>query len=133
MAFVHGKDAYVKVGTADISVFTNSVAPKRSADSHDTTTFGKDAHTYQGGLLDGTVALEGIYDDGVTGPKAVLEPMLGTVVDVVYRPEGTGAGKPEQTGKGLVTSYEETTPVADMIMWKCELQLSDTFATADQV
>ncbi|MCG3757372.1 hypothetical protein [Amycolatopsis sp. Poz14] len=129
---VHGKNAVVKINTTDISQYCNSVSSKRSADSHDTTTFGKSAHTYQGGLLDGTASLEGFYESGATGPKTALESVLGQTVDFVYQPEGTGSGKPQQSGDAVVTSYEETTPVADMITWKAELQLSDTFATSNQ-
>jgi hypothetical protein len=132
MAFVHGKDAYTSLDANDISAFCNSVEMKRSADSHDTTTFGKTGHVYQGGLTDGTASIGGIYDDTASGPKAVVEPLLGTVVDLVYRPEGTGTGKPEQTCDVLVMSYEESAPVADMIQWKAELQISDAVTTADQ-
>ncbi|WP_051362938.1 hypothetical protein [Amycolatopsis thermoflava] len=129
---VHGKNLVVMINTTDISEFCNSVAPKRSADSHDTTTFGKKSKTYQGGLLDGTVSIEGFYESGTTGPKTILEGALGTTVDFVYRPEGTGSGKPEQSGDAVVTSYEETAPVADMITFKAELQLSDDFDTTTQ-
>jgi hypothetical protein len=132
MAFQHGSKTFIEIDSNDLSAFCNSVGSKRSADSHDTTTFGKTAHTYTGGLLDGTVSIEGIYDNGVTGPKAVLEPLLGQTVTVTYRPEGTGTGLPEQSGSAVLTSYEETAPVADMVTWKAELQLSDAFATTDQ-
>lgn len=132
MAQIHGKNAYVSLDGTDISAVCNSVGPKRSADSHETTTFGKSSKTYQGGLLDGTVSLEGIYESGASGVKDVIEDLLGTTVDFVYRPEGTGTGKPEQSGNAVVTAYEETTPVADMITWKATLQLSDTFAKTTQ-
>jgi hypothetical protein len=132
MAFVHGHVGEITVDDNDLSVFCTSITPKRSADSHDVTTFGKTSHVYAGGLFDGTLDIEGIYDNGATGPKTVLEPLLGTTVAFEYRPEGTGSGKPEQTGNVLVASYEESTPVADMITWKASLQLSDTVSTADQ-
>lgn len=133
MAFVHGKTTYFMVNATDLSAFTNNVAPKRSADSHDTTTFGKNSKTYAGGLKDGAITATGIYDDGATGPAATLEPLLGATVTYAYRPEGTGAGKPEKTGSAVLTAYEETAPVADMITWSCTLQLSGDVAIADQV
>lgn len=131
--FIHGKGTYVSLNSVDLSTFTNSVEFKRVADSHDTTTFGKDARTYQGGLLDGTCTLAGIYDNGETGPRPTVAPLLGTVTALVYRPEGTGAAKPEDTVNVLVMSYEESAPVADMISWTCELQLSGDVTTTDQV
>lgn len=133
MTFTHGKDTYVSLDGEDISPYTNNVAYNRSADSHDTTTFGKRAHTYQGGLKDGTATLTGIYDNTAAGPRAVVGPLLGTVVELVYRPEGTGATKPEDTVDVLVTAYEETSPVADMVAWSATCQLSDDVVTTDQV
>lgn len=133
MSFVHGKGAYISVDSNDISAFCDSVDFNRSVDSHDTTTFGQQGHTYHGGLTDGTVSIGGTYDDGATGPKAVIEPLMdGTLQGVVYRPEGTGPGKPQATFDALVTSYAESAPVADMIKWKAELQISGTVAEADQ-
>jgi hypothetical protein len=132
MAFVHGKSTYFKVNSTDLSAFTNNVAPKRSADAHDTTTFGKSSKTYAGGLKDGTLTATGIYDDGATGPQAILEPLLGATVTYEYRPEGTGTGRPTKTGSAVLTAYEETAPVADMVTWSCTLQLSDSVTVADQ-
>jgi hypothetical protein len=132
MAFKHGKDAEIELASTDLSAFCDNVDFQRSADSHDTTTFGQDGHTYAGGLTDGTCALTGTYDDGASGPKAIVEPLLGTVVAVLYRPEGTGTGKPEAQFNALVTGYGETTPVADMIKWKADLQISGSVTEADQ-
>lgn len=132
MAFVHGKTAYVSLSATDLSAFCTSVGNKRSADSHDVTTFGKTRKVYAGGLLDGTFDISGIYDNGASGPKAIVEPLIGTVVELIYRPEGTGSGKPETTVDVLVTAYEETAPVADMVTWTATLQCSDTETIADQ-
>lgn len=131
MAFKHGKTAVVKLNATDLSAYTNNVAYKRSADSHDTTTFGKTAHTYAGGLKDGTVTLTGIYDDGASGPRAIVEPLLGTVVTFLHQPEGAGTGNPQDSVSVLVTAYEETVPVADMITWSATLQMSDAVTTTD--
>lgn len=132
MAFKHGKDAYVSLNAVNLSAFCNNTDLGREADEHDVTTYGKSAHVYSGGLLDGSVTIAGVYDDGASSPEAVIEPLLGTVVAFVYRPEGTGSGKPERSGQVLVKNYEETTPVADMITWSCELQLSDTLTKSTQ-
>lgn len=133
MGFVHGKDAQVELDDNDLSEYSNSIAFNRSADSHDTTTYGKNSKTYKGGLKDGTCTIEGIYDsDETSGPRAVIEPLLGKTVTFTYRPEGAGDGKPEDTGEAVVTSYEETTPVADMITWQCELQLSGDVTPSKQ-
>jgi hypothetical protein len=126
MAFVHGKGTSITVDSVDLSAFTSNVAKKRSADSHDTTTFGQDGHTYQGGLTDGTYTLTGTYDGGASSvPRDTLEGALGTVVAFIYEQE-VGTGKPKSTGSALITAYEETAPVADMITWSSTLQISGT-------
>lgn len=134
MSKIHGRHVYVSLDASDISAHTNSVDFGREADSHDTTCFGQDSKSYSGGLLDGTVKLKGIYDsDATTGPSAVIEPLIGTVVPLVYRPEGTGTGKPEKDVNVLVTGYTETAPVADMITWQADCQMSGDITTSSQV
>ncbi len=127
MAFVHGKGTVVTIDGDDLSTYGVSITFTRTADSHDVTTFGKNSKVYQSGLKDGTASIEGIYDNtALTGPGAALRPLIGGAAVVLkYRPEGTGAGKPEAEVDVIVTSYEESSPVADMIKWTAELQLSD--------
>lgn len=132
MAFVHGKDTFISLNASDLSPFTNTSELKRSADSHDVTTYGKGSHVYFGGLLDGKATIGGFYDNGVTGPRDIIEPLIGTVVTLVRRPEGTGSGRPQDSVAVLVTDYTETSPVADMVTWACELQLSDEITSTNQ-
>lgn len=127
MAFVHGKGTVVTIDGDDLSAYSNNVQFNRSADTHDVTTFGKAAKVYASGLKDGTGTIQGIYDNTAsTGPGAVLRPLVGgAAVTLVYRPEGTGSGKPEAEVDVLVTAYEETAPVGDMISFSATLQFSD--------
>lgn len=130
MAFVHGKGTAVSIDGDDLSVYSTSVTFTRTAEAHETTTFGKNSKTYAPGLKDATASLEGIYDNTAnTGPGAVLRALIGAAaVEFVYQPEGDGVGKPVATVDALVTSYEESAPVADMITFTAELQLSDDIA-----
>jgi hypothetical protein len=125
MTFVHGSDTYISIDAKDISQYCTQSDFKRTADSHDVTTYGQNAHVYRGGLSDGTSSVSGIYDNtAVTGPRAALEPLLGTVVELIRRPDGTGSGKAMDTVDVLVGEYTETSPVADMVTWSLSLQLS---------
>jgi hypothetical protein len=77
--------------------------------------------------------MEGVYDNtAMTGPKAVIEPLLGTTVPLIRQTEGTGVGKPQDSVTVLVTSYVETNPVADMVTWSCEMQMSGVVDTSPQ-
>ncbi len=127
MAFVHGKGTVTTIDGDDLSVYSNTVTFTRTADTHDVTTFGKTAKVYAPGLTDSTATIEGFYDStAMTGPGAILRPLVGAAaVPLAYRPEGTGASKPEAEVDVLVTSYEESAPVNDMITFTVELQGSD--------
>ena len=132
MAKQHGKDTFVSLDGDDLSTYSNNVEFERMADSHDTTTFGNDSHRKSGGLLDGKATIQGFYDTTAsTGPRAVIEPLLGTVVALVHQPEGTGSSLPQDTVDVLVVSYTETSPVADYVTWQCEVEFDgDVDSTA---
>jgi len=133
MTQVHGKTAGFLVGTADISAVSNEIQVKQSADVADSTTFGNTGHTYLGGLTDGKVTVKGIYDNAATtGPRAAIQAHLGNVVACKYHPEGTGTGKPEDTFNAVVSAYEETAPVADIISWSAEFQISGGVTSGTQ-
>jgi hypothetical protein len=132
MAFVHGKNTYISLDGDNLSTYTNTSEFSRTADSHDVTTYGKNAHVKTGGLLDGTGSMSGIYDSTAAGPRATIEPLIGTVVALVRRPEGTGSGKPQDSVNVLVANYTETNPVADMVAWSCEFELSDDVTSTTQ-
>lgn len=135
MAFVHGKGTATTINGDDLSIYSNSVAFKRSADTHDVTTYGKNAKVYAPGLTDGEATVSGIYDNtALVSPGAVLRPLIGAgAVELVYMPEGAGTGKPTATVDVLVSAYEETAPVADMVTWSATLQLSDEIVDATAV
>lgn len=133
MAFQHGRFTVVIVNGNDLTTYTETSTFTRGADEHDVTTYGKNDHVVAGGLGTGGFTMGGTYDNSVTAaPRAVLEPLIGAMVTVVRRPEGTGVGKPQQTFSGLVKSYVETSPVADMVSWSAEFTKSDAVARTTQ-
>lgn len=134
MAFIHGKNAVVSLDGTDLSAFINNVAFNQSADSHDVTCLGAVGHAYAAGLTDGTCTISGIYDDGAAGPAAEIRPLVGGAnVTLLYKPEGTGAGKIQNSASVQVKTYNETAPVAEMVSWEAELQISGAVTTSDQV
>jgi hypothetical protein len=132
MGFKHGKDTYISLAATDLSAFCNTSQLEQESDEHDVTTYGVDDYVFQGGLLKGGVSMGGIYDDGATGPKAVIEPLIGTVVTLIRRPEGTGSGLPQESLSVLVKKYTETNPVAEMIAWQCEMTKSGPITRTTQ-
>ena len=126
MAFVAANDVYLSIDGSNIAAFCGSIEISRTVNTLQTTTFSAGGHTYQGGMTDGSLSISGTYDDGATGPKATIEPLMvdGQLVAAVYRPEGTGTGKPEQQFDVLITSYQESSAVGEMIQWSSEGQIS---------
>lgn len=134
MAFKHSKDTVIKVATKDLSSVTDSSELNRAADKHDVTTYGNLSHRKAGGLLDGTFKMSGTYETtAVTGPRAVLNPLLGTTVAIIRQPEGTLTGKPQDSFNAVMTGYVETNPVADMIKWSAEFDIDGDVNSAAQV
>ncbi len=133
MSFVHGKNTVITVATKDISAFCNKSQLTRGADVHDLTTYGKDDHVNAGGLKKSEFTCEGTYDNtAVTGPRAALQPLVGTLATCTRKPEGTGVGKPLETFSAVLEQYVETNPVADYIAWSAKFTISDAIATTTQ-
>lgn len=133
MAFRHGKSTVFKIASTDLSAFVNSVEVKRAADSHDTTCYGATGHAYAGGLTDGTVSVKGVYDDADSAnPRITFQGALGTTLAWTYQAAGTASGAPQLTGNAVLTAYEESAPVADMVTWSAELQITGAVTTTDQ-
>ena len=133
MTFVHGKDTFISLDGDDVSSFTTTSTLERTADSHDVTTYGQDNHVFRGGLGNGTGSASGIYDSSTSsGPRAIIEPLIGSNVTLIRRTEGTGSGKPQQSVDVLITKYTETNPVADMITWSTDFQLSGAVTPTTQ-
>jgi len=132
MSFVHGRNTYFSLNAVDLSAFAKQSEFTREADSHDVTTYGQSDHVFSGGLGSSQMSVSGVYDDGVTGPRDVIEPLVGTVVTAIRRPEGTGTGKPQDSVQVLVMKYVETSPVADMVAWSVELQGSGPVTSTNQ-
>lgn len=132
MAKKHGKDTYISLAGTDLSTFTNTSELDVGADEHDITCYGVEDHEFAGGLGNGAVTMGGIYDDGASGPKAIIEPLIGTLATLIRRPEGTGSGLPQESLSVLVKRYVETNPVAEMITWSCEMTKSGAVTRTTQ-
>jgi hypothetical protein len=125
MSRQHGKDTVVKLNAVDISPYTNSTTFNRSADTHDTTTYGVDDKEFSPGLKSGTITLGGFYDTtAVSGPGASIEPLLATVTTFLYQVSGTGSGLPQKTCQVVVAAYNQSSPVADYVTWTAELTVT---------
>jgi hypothetical protein len=133
MSRSHGKNTYISLNGVDLSAYCDSSEHHKKPDVHDVTTYGNDSHVKDGGLLDGTGSIGGLYDTTTgTGPRAVINPLVGSVVTYIRRPEGTGSGKPQDSVSVLVGEYVETSPVADYVRWTLALEYSGDITSSTQ-
>ncbi len=124
MAFIHGKNTVVFVNGSNLSPYFNDSSVSQDVETAETTTFGDSAKTYITGLRDGTMSADGMFDGSLLAIDAVLSGIIGsTAADVVtMAPEGVTAGSPCYSASARETSYEVSSPVADVVSASMEVQ-----------
>ncbi len=132
MASKHSKYTVILIDGNDISEYCTDSNVKQSSGTEDMTTYGKNSVVKDPTLHDGEFGCSGKYDDTAAGPRAVLKPLRGQKVEVIYRPEGTGSGLPQDRFDVVVTGYEETAPVGGYRLWTLETEPSDDWDSTDQ-
>lgn len=133
MAAAHGKDSVFLIEDSaattlrDISIYVKTLEFKRSVDANDTTTKGSEGRTYRPGLTDGEISLTGLWDDTAsTGSRTVLASLVGIEVTVGFEwgPEGSATGALKESGECVLTQYDESSPVDDMVAFTATLKIS---------
>lgn len=133
MALNHGNNTVILVNGTNLSAYTKNSKYGRKADIEKVTPYGKNSVVKAGSLLDATFDMNGNYDTTAsTGPRALLQPLIGQSATVIRRPEGTGAGKPQDSFTAILASYEETSPADGYVMWAATWEISDDINSAAQ-
>lgn len=131
--FKHGKNAFFSLdGTAaslvNISDTLNEISMPREIETAETTAFGNSDKTYITGLADATVSLSGMFDATVNtmvaGNIANLKSGSVSSLSFEYGPAGSASPQPKFSGEALITSYEISSPVGDVITFSLELQVT---------
>jgi len=135
MAFVHGKSTVFKLDNSagtlvDLSSYLDDVGFPQSIETGETTTFGVagGSKTYVVGLNDRTISLAGKWDSTLDAHVAavIAAQADGTVASSSFEfgPAGSASGRVKYSGEALVTSFEVTNPVGDVVTFSCELQVT---------
>ena len=126
--FRHGKSTVFKVDNAggsltDISNTLTDVSFPQTIETAETTSFGSSAKTYIVGLSDSSLSVSGNFDATV---DAHLAGVLGqaATLSFEYGPEGSTAGQVKYTGEALMTSYEKSGAVGDVVTYSAEFQVT---------
>ncbi len=126
--FRHGKNTVFKVDNSggsltDISNTLTDVSFPQSIDTAETSAFGSSAKSYVVGLSDATLSVSGNFDATV---DAHLAGVLGqaATLSFEYGPEGSTAGQVKYTGESIMTSYEKSGAIGDVVTFSAEFQIS---------
>lgn len=130
----HGKDASFKLedsaGTTlrDLSPNLTNIGWARQNDTHDTSAFGVEGHTFITGLTNGKATLTGWSDyTATTGTMTVLDSLVGldsVTMGFEFGPHGTTTGLPKYTAECILESLDVTAPVANLVSFVAVLQIS---------
>jgi predicted secreted protein len=124
--FKHGKNAQFELEGTNLSNTLNEISMPREIETAETTAFGTQDKTYIVGLSDATVSVSGMFDATTDSAISTIISNLksGSIASAsfTYGPSGSAASSPKFTGEALVTSYEISSPVGDVITYSLELQ-----------
>ena len=126
--FTHGKATVFKVDNAagrltTISDVLTDVSFPQTIETAETTSFGSSAKSYIVGLSDATISISGNFDATV---DAHLSGVLGQAASLSfeYGPEGATSPDAKYTGECLMTSYEKSGAVGDVVTFSAEFQVT---------
>lgn len=121
--FRHGKRTTVLLNGTDMSPFLNEATTTQEIETAETTTFSDTDKTYIVGLGDGTISTSGLFDSSAGASDAVLSGLIQQDDNTfTVLPEGNGAGRRAIVANGELTSYEISSPVADVVAISAEVQ-----------
>lgn len=121
--FRHGKRTAVLLNGTDMSPFLNEATTTQEIETAETTTFSDEDKTYIVGLADGTISTSGLFDSSAGASDAVLNGTLGQEDNTfTVLPAGNTAGSRAILANGQLTSYEISSPVADVVAISAEVQ-----------
>jgi hypothetical protein len=109
----------------DISAYVDSVGGiANTTDMLDTTTFGSTSKSFIGGLRNGdTISVSGKWDATLNTQITALLGATSTST-FEYSPAGTAGGTPKVSGECLVSNYEVSSAVADLVTFSVSLQIT---------
>ena len=126
--FRHGKSTSFKVDNSggsltDISDTLTDVSFPQTIETAETTSFGSNAKTYIVGLSDATLSVSGNFDATVDAHLAGIAGQSATV-SFEYGPEGSTSTFVKYTGEAILTSYEKSGAVGDVVTYSAEFQIT---------
>ena len=128
MAFGHGKSAVFKLDDSggslrDLSTYINEASMPRDIETAETTAFGASAKAYITGLTVATISFSGMFDATADGYLAGVVGQAATL-SFEYGPLGSTGGFVKYEGECILTSYELSSPVGDVVTFSADAQVT---------
>lgn len=129
--FRHGKNSNFQLDNSagslvDLSTYINEVSFPREIETGETTAFGQSAKSYIVGLSDATFSVSGMFDATIdahiTGVISALDAGTLATASFVYGPESSTSTRIKYSGECLITSYEVSGAVGDVVTFSMDLQ-----------
>lgn len=124
MAFLHGRKTFVYIDQYNMSAYFNTASIKTPIETAETTSFADSQKKYIGGLADGTFSLGGMFDGAAAATdivlRGIIQPTVDSVITVVR--SSLTVGSTVSTGGGILTSYDVSSPVGDVVSVSAEFQ-----------
>ena len=133
MAEIVLSDPFISINGTDMSDHFKSISHPIEAEAQEATAFGDDWRNRVGGLKDATATLEYNQDYDAGAVDAVLFPLVGKVVALVWRPDmaAVGVTNPQYSQSMILTSYMPIEgSVGDLIMGSVTLEGAGALARA---
>lgn len=124
MSASHGTNAVLKITSGslrDVSLYIESCGLDDEIDKDEVSTLSMTDKAYVIGLGDGTVPLEGVYDETFDGYYAAIR---RTATACEYYPNGTGTGKVKLAFTAFFTKYSRQSGVDQANKFKGEMQVT---------
>lgn len=118
------KNAHVSIGGVDLSDHVREIRFPRGVEALDDTVMGDDTRSEGAGLLTWGATVTFTQDYAAGSVDATLNPAVGTVVAIIFRPDAgaKSATNPEWTGNALLKAYDPISgAVGDHLEATCEL------------
>lgn len=126
MAFVHGKNGRLLLDDVALSGYLRGWEASNEVELADTTTEGDEAHTWTPGLTNGSLSLDGIFDDTVAagGQDETLDSakQASAASVITAAPDGFALGKRVFSIEARESTYAVSTPVADAVSFSASWQ-----------
>lgn len=133
MAKVHGKDSVFSLEDSggstlrDLTTYIEDVTLNIEQDEAQLTCKGQTAETYVQAHTRSTIQISGKYDStATTGPAVVLFGLYGDTGTCLFEfgPEGGTTNLDKYSGECFLTSYDISSPLADIVKFSATLRVS---------